>query len=107
MLLNQDLREFLELLNLEKIRCLIVGGWAYNFYAIPRATGDIDLFLEVSEENEKKLRTVLKNFGFGSTIPGLRKKLLAPHKVIMLGEQPNRIDLLTNIDGVSGMGIMP
>jgi len=37
---------------------------AYHGY--PRATGDIDLFVEVSQENARKLIAVLGEFGFAS-----------------------------------------
>ncbi len=100
MRLIQDLREFIELLNSENVRYLVIGGWAYNRYAEPRATGDIDLFLEQSPGNEKAVRSVLEKFGFGAVMPPPDRPLFEK-KVLMLGRPPNRIDLITGIDGVS------
>jgi hypothetical protein len=60
------LREFIELLNSHDARYLIVGGHAVAYHGYPRMTGDIDFFVEVSEENAHKLIAVLGQFGFAS-----------------------------------------
>jgi len=71
---------------------------AYHGY--PRATGDIDLFVEVSQENARKLIAVLGEFGFA--ILGLTETdFLVPGSIIQLGYPPNRIDLVTSISGVT------
>jgi hypothetical protein len=101
MLLTKDLKEFLNLLNEEKVRYVVVGGWAFNFHATPRYTGDFDLYVEISDHNEQALRKVLSRFGFKSTLPPKNKTLLKPNGVIMFGLPPSRIDILTAIDNVS------
>lgn len=93
------MREFIELLNSESVQYLVIGGWAYNRYATPRLTGDIDFFVSNSTENEQKLRRVLQKFGFEDSLPPSSSPLFNK-KVIMLGRAPNRIDLLSAIDGV-------
>ncbi len=100
MKLVQDLREFIELLNSENVQFLVIGGWAFNRYAEPRATGDIDLFVANSTQNESAIRRVLVRFGFGAALPATDRSLFEK-KVIMLGRPPHRIDLITEIDGVS------
>jgi len=100
MKLIPDLREFIELLNLENVQYLVIGGWAYNRYAEPRMTGDIDFFVDSSEQNQSKLRIVLEKFGFGQTLPPQTKPLFEK-KIIMLGRPPHRIDLLIEISGVA------
>jgi len=71
---------------------------AYHGY--PRATGDIDLFVEVSQENARKLIAVLGEFGFAGL--GLTETdFLVPGSIIQLGYPPNRIDLVTSISGVT------
>ncbi len=52
MKLIQGLREFIELLNSERVPFLVIGGWAYNRYAEPRFTGDIDLFFPTGHDTE-------------------------------------------------------
>ena len=78
-----------------------MGGYAYNLYRNPRATGDIDFFVAFTAENEKRMRNVLKEFGFGTTLPAESQPLLQDSKVLMLGRSPFRIDILTAIDGVT------
>ena len=99
MKLNQDLREFIALLNSAGVKYLVVGGHAVAFHGYPRFTGDIDFFIERSSENANRLESVLVQFGFGGL--GLAAEaFLEPERVVQLGRPPNRIDLLTSIDGV-------
>ncbi len=98
--LQKDLREFIELLNSHDAHYLIVGGHAVAYHGYPRMTGDIDFFLEVSEENAHKLVAVLEQFGFaglGLTV----KDFLDPGAIIQLGHPPHRIDLLNSISGIA------
>ena len=98
--LQKDLREFIELLNSHDVKYLIVGGFAVAYHGYPRTTGDIDFFIEVSEENARKLTVVLDQFGFAGL--GLTEKdFLDPGTIIQLGYPPNRIDLVTSISGVA------
>jgi predicted nucleotidyltransferase len=99
MKLQDDLREFIELLNAHGVRYVIVGGFAVAFHGHPRYTGDIDLFVEASEANSQRIARVLHDFGFGET--GLTAADFAREGVIVqLGRPPNRIDLITSIDAV-------
>ena len=98
--LQKDLREFIELLNSHDVKYLIVGGYAVAYHGYPRTTGDIDFFVELSEENARKLTAVLDQFGFAGM--GLTEKdFLDPGSIIQLGYPPNRIDLVTSISGVA------
>ncbi|RLB44992.1 MAG: hypothetical protein DRJ42_30935 [Deltaproteobacteria bacterium] len=100
MKLIQDSREFIELLNSESVPFLVIGGWAFNRYAEPRFTGDIDFFLRPDADTERRLRRVLEAFGFGPALPPPERSLFTK-PVIMLGRPPHRIDLITAIDGVT------
>lgn len=100
MKLQKDLREFIELLNSTKIRYVLVGGHAVAYHGFPRFTGDIDFFIDASFSNLSALATVLTEFGF----PALADEMtpsLSPGVFFQLGRSPNRIDLLTAIDGVA------
>lgn len=96
--LPQDFKEFIELAISANLKFLVIGGWAFNRYAEPRMTGDIDFFFRDSEETDRVLRDVLQQFGFGDVLPAGR---LFDKSVIMLGRSPYRIDLLCKIDGVT------
>ena len=96
----KDFREFIQLLNSNKVRYLVVGGYAVAYHGYPRSTGDIDFFLERTPDNADAVLQCLDDFGFESL--GITKKdLLNPEQVIQMGYPPLRIDLLISIDGVS------
>ena len=99
-MLPPDFKEFIELMIANRVRFVMIGGYAYNLYRNPRATGDIDFLVASDIENEACLRQTLAEFGFGSTLPPEPQRLLEIGKVIMLGRAPLRIDILTKIDGV-------
>lgn len=100
MLINDDFKEFFELLNAHKVHYLIVGGYAVGFHGYPRYTQDIDIFYERSEANAKAIWSALRAFGFGSV--GLAQEdFVKDNQVVQLGQPPNRIDLINTIDGVT------
>jgi hypothetical protein len=99
MILSQDFREFIELLNYNQVRYLVVGGYAVAFHGHPRYTKDIDIWIWVSKNNAKKVLKTLDDFGFSSL--GLKEEdFLEPGYVIQLGYPPNRIDILTQVTGL-------
>ena len=63
--LPKDLREFIELLNALEARYLVVGAYAVAYHGYPRYTRDIDLFVDSSEENAKRIVAAIERFGFG------------------------------------------
>jgi len=95
-----DFRELLALFNAHKVKYVIVGGYALAFHGAPRATGDIDLFIEPNAHNAKRILTVLTEFGFGS-LGLVQKDFENPGNVIQLGVPPVRVDILTSLTGVS------
>ena len=64
MKLDRNLREFIELLNSQKVDYIVVGGHAVAFHGHPRFTGDIDLLLRPAHENAERVIAVVKEFGF-------------------------------------------
>ena len=63
MQLPQDFKEFIELMIFANVRFVMIGGYAYNLYRNPRATGDIDFLVATTSENEKRLTTPFVNSG--------------------------------------------
>lgn len=99
MVLNQDFKEFIELLNAKKVKYLVVGGYALAFHGHPRYTKDIDFWIWMDDENASRMMEVITEFGFASL--GIEKSdFLDKNMVIQLGAPPNRIDLITEPDGV-------
>ncbi len=99
MKLQQDLREFIELLNSLKVEYIVVGGHAVAFHGHPRFTGDIDFLVRSTRENAERLLETLRAFGFGDLALSV-DDFTRPNAVVQLGRPPNRIDLLTSISGV-------
>ena len=64
--LDQDFKEFIELLNAHKVRYMVVGGYAVAYHGYLRFTGDIDIWVEVSSANAAMLVQVMRDFGFGN-----------------------------------------
>jgi hypothetical protein len=98
--LNRDWSEFLCALIARRVRFVMIGGHAVAAHGEPRLTEDLDVFVEPTAANARRLRAALVDFGFGAAAPSSRL-LAARNKVFMLGRKPWRIDILTGIDGVS------
>ncbi|MEJ2617385.1 MAG: nucleotidyltransferase [Ignavibacteriaceae bacterium] len=97
---SQDFKEFIELLNKNKIEYLVVGGYAVGIHGYPRYTGDIDIWIKISNEIADKMVSVLDEFGFGG-YEIKREDFLNSNNVIQLGYPPLRIDIIMSIDGVN------
>jgi hypothetical protein len=97
--LNPDFKEFIQSLNANGVRHLVVGGYAVAFHGHPRYTKDIDIWIERSPENAARVIRALGQFGFGSL--GVKEgDFLAPDQIVQLGHPPNRIDILSTLPGV-------
>ena len=98
MRLEKDFEELLECLNKNKVRYCVVGAFAVAFHGIPRFTKDMDILVEPTTQNSKKIVKALEEFGFGSL--GLTvKDFSKPGVIIQLGYEPVRVDILTSVDG--------
>jgi predicted nucleotidyltransferase len=98
--MQSDLIEFVELLIANEVEFVVVGAYAVAFHGHSRYTQDIDFFVRSSQSNAEKLELLIAQFGFASL--GLSAKdFYNPDVVIQLGRPPNRIDLITAIDGVA------
>lgn len=99
-MLNKDFREFIESLNSNKVKYLVLGGYAIAFHGHPRYTKDLDVWLEMSDENASNAMKALEDFGFGG-LEVTKDDFLHKGMVIQLGYPPNRIDLINSPDGVN------
>lgn len=99
MRVEKDFKEFIALLNRHDVHYLIIGGFAYSFYAEPRYTKDIDILIEQTQENAKKILDAIKDFGF-EDLRLTEKDFLEAGQTIQLGMDPVRIDILTSVKGV-------
>ena len=98
--LHPDFKDFLRLLNSHGVEYLMVGGYAVGYYGYPRATGDMDIWIAVSEVNAEKTVQALRDFG----IPGkeiIKDLFIEKDKIIRIGVPPIRIEVITGASGVN------
>jgi predicted nucleotidyltransferase len=100
MILEKDFEDFVKLLNKHKVKYMVVGGYALALHGRPRHTGDLDIWIKISEDNAMRLLKVVNEFGMSAL--GLEKEdFLKPGYITQIGYPPLRIDILNNIDGVT------
>jgi len=99
---NRDFVEYIELLNKYDVEYMLVGGMAVNVYGYRRTTGDMDLFVNPTEENHSKLKKVHIDFGMHMGEMAFVNNFLDTKKydVYTFGASPVQIDLMTACKGV-------
>ena len=95
---NNDFLEFLMLLDKHKVDFLLVGGYAVVLHGYVRITGDMDLWIERTEDNYQKLRKVYFDF----SAPIFPQEQFSNHKfnVWGIGVEPTKIEIVTQVDGL-------
>lgn len=99
-MLNSDFKDILSTFLAAKVEFLVVGAYALAAHGIPRATGDIDLWVRPDVENARRVHAALA--AFGAPMKDIDASTFTePDIVFQIGVEPNRIDILTAIDGIS------
>ncbi|MCX6584018.1 MAG: nucleotidyltransferase [Candidatus Aminicenantes bacterium] len=94
------MKDLIEIMERHEVEYVLVGGFAVNFYGYVRTTHDVDILVNPSFENARKMVKALEEFGFGSDgVPA--GYFETEGTAIHMGVEPNRIDLLTNLKGIS------
>jgi hypothetical protein len=97
--INPDFRDLFAALNDAGAKYLLVGGYALAVHAAPRFTRDLDVWVESSPANAARVMAALR--AFGAPLESLAEADLARADIVFqMGLPPNRIDLVTGIDGV-------
>lgn len=101
-LMNEDFRDLLRALLEAGARFLVVGAHAMAVHGVPRATGDLDVWIAVDAENADRVVQALERFGAPLASMGVtRADFLGRDQVVQIGLPPRRIDVLTSISGVA------
>lgn len=87
-------------LNKNGVRYIMVGGFATNLHGYQRFTEDVDLYIEDTLENRKKLRQAFKDLGLGDFEPIERIEFI-PGWVDFQLDNGVRMDIMTSLKGVS------
>jgi hypothetical protein len=105
-LLNSDFRDMLFAFCEEKVEFMLVGAYAVAAHGVPRATGDIDLWIKCSPQNADRVWSALNRFG--APLSNISKlDFEKPDTVVQIGVTPRRIDILTGITGVEYADAQP
>lgn len=98
--MNPDFRDMLSALSGEDAEYLLVGAYALAVHGLPRATGDMDIWIRPSAENAARVLRAIDRFG-APRRDLAEEDLVLPGTVFQIGVAPRRIDLMTAIDGVA------
>jgi hypothetical protein len=99
MRVNPDFRDLFAALNDASADYLVVGGYALAYHATPRYTKDLDVWIRPTLENARRVHRALGSFG--APLGDLTVTDLATEGIVFqMGLPPNRIDVITAIDGV-------
>ncbi len=98
-MLNPDFRDILSELSAQRAEFLLVGAYALAGHGLPRATGDIDIWIRPTSDNAERVWRAL--VAFGAPLETLTlDDLTTPGVFFQIGVPPRRIDILTAIDEV-------
>lgn len=98
--MNQDFLDLLRAFIDRDVRFLIVGAYALAVHGRPRATGDLDVWVDATPENAVKIMSALEQFG--APIAQVRTEDFSrPGIVFQMGLPPVRIDVLTELSGLT------
>jgi hypothetical protein len=104
--MSQDFVDLLRCFTAADVRFLVVGAYAVGLHARPRATGDLDLWIEPAPANATRVMAALR--AFGAPLAQLDEcDLGRPDMVVQIGVPPRRIDLLTSLTGVEFAAAWP
>ena len=100
--MNEDYHDILAALVAQQARFLVVGAHALAAHGYPRATVDLDLWIDPSPDNARRVWRALAEFGASLDDLSIREAdLTRPDIVAQFGLPPNRIDILTGVSGLT------
>jgi hypothetical protein len=98
-MLNEDYKDILRVLSVEKVKYLLVGAYAMAAHGYPRSTLDIDFWIMQSPENAEAVMRALRRFG--APLHDLTAEDLQRNGTIFqIGIAPRRIDIITEASGL-------
>jgi hypothetical protein len=98
-MMTKDFKDLLRAFNANAVKYLIVGGHALGVHLVPRMTKDLDLFIRSDPENAAAALRALAQFG--APLEGMSPTDFADGTTFQIGQEPDRIDILQRIDGIT------
>ncbi|KAA3599254.1 MAG: hypothetical protein DWQ06_10055 [Calditrichaeota bacterium] len=77
---------------------MLIGGYAVGYYGYPRATNNIDFWVEINPKNAKKISKTFIEFGLPKE--EVADSLFLEANIVRMGFPPIRIEILTEISGI-------
>jgi hypothetical protein len=93
---EDEIVEFMQLLNKNNVRSILVGGLAVNYHGYSRSTGDIDLWIEDSADNRQRLVNAMTEYGIEGAEMFLDHPLVAGYAEVLLNNGVY-LDLMSNM----------
>lgn len=98
--MNPDFVDLLRAFNAAEVRYLVVGAYALARHGRPRATGDLDLWIDATPLNAPRVMRALA--AFGAPLQDVSERDFASEGVVyQIGLPPGRIDILTQLTGLT------
>jgi hypothetical protein len=98
---NADFKDFIEGFNKFKVEYILVGGYAVILRGYSRSTGDMDIWVNKTEENFKRIQMAIHQFGLPLIALPHEKFFSENYDVFSFGIPPYAIELLTAVKGVA------
>ena len=98
--MNQDFLDLLRSFANHDVRFMVVGAYALAVHGRPRATGDLDVWIDATPDNAARVFAALQEFGAPMGNLAL-SDLSAPGVVFQIGVPPGRVDILTQLSGLA------
>lgn len=99
--MNRDFSELLATFAAHDVRFLVVGGYAVTFHSKPRFTKDLDVWVDPTTANAVRVYAALAAYGAPLGTHGVIVEDFSREGVVyQMGLPPNRIDILTAVDGL-------
>ena len=98
--MNPDFLDLLRAFAAADVRFMLVGAYALAVHGRPRATGDLDVWVDATADNAQRVLRALERFGAPLDQISL-SDLATPGVVFQIGLPPRRIDILTDLTGLS------
>ncbi len=98
---NEDFQDFIELLNKHLVEYMLVGGYAVIIRGYSRSTGDMDVWVNKTEENYEKLFKAITEFGLPAAAIQKNQFFSDQYDVFSFGKPPYAIEVMTAVKGLS------
>jgi hypothetical protein len=99
---NEDFRDFIDCFNRFDVKYILVGGYSVILHGYSRTTGDMDVWVERTSENYRKIVRAFADFGM-PVFDMTEDSFLTNEKlnVFTFGRPPSSIDIMVEVKGLN------